>query len=386
MDSSVAAALLKERGYEVIGCFMRLGSEDGVEPAETSCRLDGAAGSERSAGASGRGRASGGGHASGGGGGGRGHKQGCCSVLDAADARLVAAQLDIPLYVVNFREDFGRIIRYFEDEYHQGRTPNPCVRCNQWLKFGRLARYAASIDADYISTGHYVRVVRDESGRALLQRGLHQAKDQSYALFGIDRAMVDRMLLPIGDYPKDQVREMARQRDLQVFEKPDSQEICFVPDQDYVGLLRRRQPERFGPGKLVDTSGKLLAEHQGHQSFTIGQRRGLPIALGYPIYVVHRDAASNTVVVGGKDDLLSPGLEADEANWLIDPPGDRFECTVKIRYNGRDVPATVERDGGDAFRVRFDEPQPAVSPGQAVVCYHGPTVLGGGWIRRALGA
>lgn len=358
VDSSVAAALLVERGYEVIGCFMRLGTPDGVEQDEQACRLDEP--------------------------GTKSHKQGCCSVLDAADARLVAAQLGIPLYVVNFRDEFGRIIEYFEEEYHRGRTPNPCVRCNQWLKFGRLADYAASIDADFVATGHYARVDRDEQNRPIIRRGRFVEKDQSYALFGIERRMLDRMMLPIGEYPKPEVRQMAEARGLQVFEKPDSQEICFVPDQDYAGLIRRRQPDRMMPGPLVDTSGKLLGEHHGHQNFTIGQRRGLPVSLGYPIYVVRRDPENNTVIVGQRDDIMGRSLEAGEANWLIDPPADEFACTVKIRYNRKDMPARVQIIDDQNFRVQFDEPQPAITPGQPAVCYLGDRLLGGGWIDRAL--
>ena len=277
VDSSVAAALLKDDGYDVVGCFMRLGSDDAAEAADGYDNLHDDCDPNTVK---------------------LGH-QGCCSLNDASDARLVAAMLDVPFYVLNFKKDFGRVIDYFVSEYNAGRTPNPCVRCNDWLKFGRMAAYARSIDADFIASGHYARIVHAPH-RTTLMRGRDRRKDQSYVLFGVGRDELHRMLLPIGDLEKDAVRQVAEQRGLPVFDKPDSQEICFVPDNDYARLVRRRTPQQVRPGAIVDEAGRVLGEHDGHQHFTIGQRRGLSVSLGHPIYVTHIDAQANTVTVGDR--------------------------------------------------------------------------------------
>ncbi|MHC5113365.1 MAG: tRNA 2-thiouridine(34) synthase MnmA [Planctomycetota bacterium] len=362
VDSSVAAALLLRAGYDVVGCFMRLGS-----PGETLDELqpydDAGVTCDPS-----RIRI--------------GH-QGCCSINDAADARLVAAKLDIPFYVCNFKKDFGRIIDYFVGEYNDGRTPNPCVRCNDWLKFGKLHDYARQIEADFVASGHYARIDATDPARPRLLRGVDHDKDQSYVLFGTPVSQLTEMLLPIGDLAKPKVRAIAEELDLPVFDKPDSQEICFVPDNDYAGLVRRRTPERMAAGEIVDTSGQRLGTHDGHQHFTIGQRRGIGVALGYPLYVVDKDPATNTITVGEKDDLRADGCVARESNWFVDAPRTARACTAKIRYNAAPVPATVRATADDALEVAFDEPQLAVAPGQAVVCYDGEQVLGGGWIETA---
>jgi tRNA-specific 2-thiouridylase len=357
VDSSVAAALLQREGYEVIGVFLRLGSPPGVQIAET-CDSSGAR-----------------------------HKQGCCSVLDANDAGRVAAVLGIPFYVLNFQDDFGRVIDYFVAEYNQGRTPNPCVRCNDWLKFGRLAAYARAIGADFLASGHYARIgVDPASGEKALLRGLDRAKDQSYVLFGMTRQTLDHTLLPIGEYEKHQVRATAEQMSLPVFDKPDSQEICFVPDQDYAGLLRRRDPASFREGELVTADGQVVGTHAGHQAFTIGQRRGVGVALGYPLYVVGIDAARNRVTLGRREQAESTGLVARHSNFLCPRAATArdLRCSVKIRYNHAPQPATVTATGADDFNVTFDAPQTAITPGQAVVLYDGDVVLGGGWIERAV--
>jgi tRNA-specific 2-thiouridylase len=366
VDSSVAAVLLKERGYEVVGCFMRLGSEDSVEAAQGYDNLPDACEPSPT--------------------GGKPHHQGCCSVNDASDARLVAAMLDIPFYVLNFKKDFGRIIDYFVGEYNAGRTPNPCVRCNDWLKFGKLHDYARSIDADYVATGHYARIEHANAGdRPRLLRGKDHRKDQSYVLFGSPLSRLSEMLLPVGELEKSQVRQIAQDHGLPVFDKPDSQEICFVPDNDYARLVRLRSPEQVRAGHILDTAGQVVGEHDGQQHFTIGQRRGLGVALGYPIYVTKRDAQANTVTVGSKEQLLAGGCTADEVNWLVEPAGRQWRrCEVKIRYNSPPVPGDVRATGADGLEVRFDQPVSAVTPGQAVVCYDGEVVLGGGWIDRAI--
>lgn len=361
VDSSVAAALLREQGYDVMGVFMRLGSPDGVEAPteETACETN--AGGKS--------------------------KQGCCSVLDAVDARRVAGMLDIPFYVLNFQEDFGRVIDYFVAEYNRGRTPNPCVRCNDWLKFGKLAQYAEAVGADYVASGHYARVgVDPTTGRNRLLRGRDHRKDQSYVLFGITQKALDHTLLPIGGYEKHQVRAMAEAWKLPVFNKPDSQEICFVPNQDYAGLVKRRSPNTFQQGQFVTVNGQVIGTHEGHQHFTIGQRKGLGVAMGYPIYVTDIDPESNRVKVGEKDELLKHSLVAHQINVLSEQlvnVGDSVRCEAKIRYNHDPQPAVVTRSGADEISVRFDEPQSAVTPGQAVVMYHGDEVLGGGWIDSA---
>lgn len=360
VDSSVAAALLLRQGYEVIGVFLRLGTPDGVEnhADETeSCSTE--------AGKS---------------------KQGCCSVLDAADARRVAGILGVPFYVLNFQEEFSRIIDYFVEEYNRGRTPNPCVRCNDWLKFGRLAQYAKAVGADFIASGHYARVgVDPQTGRRSLLRGRDRRKDQSYVLFGMSRETLDHTLLPIGDMEKPEVRAIAEELNLPVYNKPDSQEICFVPDQDYAALVRRRDPAAMRPGELVTSDGAIVGRHQGHQQFTIGQRKGVGVAFGHPIYVVEIDAQANRVTLGEKPALKRNALVAREVNWLGDSCNGAISmpCSAKIRYNAEPQPATVT-DGGGEIIVRFDAPQSAITPGQAVVLYDDDRVLGGGWIEKAM--
>lgn len=373
VDSSVAAALLLEQGYQVVGCFMRLGSDDEAEAADGYDNIrDETCDPAQSPGA-----------------GPKGHKQGCCSVNDASDARLVAAMLDVPFYVLNFKKDFGRIIDYFVDEYNAGRTPNPCVRCNDWLKFGKLHDYARSIDADYIASGHYAQIQSpgtpgNDTPHARLLRGVDHGKDQSYVLFGSPRDRLDEMLLPIGGMQKSQVRQLARDMNLLVGDKPDSQEICFVPDNDYARLVERRSPEEVNPGDIINAQGEVVGQHPGHQHFTIGQRRGVGVAFGYPIYVTDRDPATNTVTIGKQDDLLSQGLTASQTNWLVDDvPSDWRACDVKVRYNSPPTPGRFRVTGPDKLEVRFDQPVSAVTPGQAVVCYEGDQVLGGGWIDRA---
>jgi tRNA-specific 2-thiouridylase len=362
VDSSVAAALLLREGYDVVGVFMRLGSPEGVEAPAAAVESCDASGKS---------------------------KQGCCSVLDAADARRVAGMLGVPFYVVNFQDDFGRVIDYFVDEYNRGRTPNPCVRCNDWLKFGKLARYAQAVGADFVASGHYARIgVDPATGERVLLRGLDHRKDQSYVLFGMSREALGHTLLPIGGYEKPAVRAIAEELKLPVFNKPDSQEICFVPNQDYAGLVKRRSPQSFSAGKLVTGDGKVVGEHGGHQHFTIGQRKGVGVAFGYPIYVVDIDADSNTVTLGEREALLKSSLVARQINLLSSRLHGAvgLKCQAKIRYNHQPQAARVSQVGEDELRVEFDESQAAITPGQAVVLYDGEVVLGGGWIEKACSA
>ncbi len=355
VDSSVCAGLLVEQGYDVIGCFMRLGSDDSVEKVDTSAPV--ACSTAKP-----------------------GH-QGCCSVNDAQDARMVAGLLGIPFYVLNFRKDFGKIIDYFVSEYNAGRTPNPCVRCNDWLKFGKLLDYARSVDADYVATGHYARVDQTHPDGPRILRGMDTKKDQSYVLFGIKRQVLPGLMLPIGEMTKPVVRAHAERMGLPIFAKPDSQEICFVPDNDYAGLVKRRTPEKVTAGVVLDTQGNALGEHPGHQHFTIGQRRGLGVAKGVPLYVIQRDPVANTIVVGDKESLFSSSFTADQTNWMTDlPVGQPIRCQMKIRYNSQPVQGTLVIHPDGTVQGSFDQPVSAVTPGQAAVFYQDDQLLGGGWI------
>jgi len=381
VDSSVAAWLLRQAGHDVIGVFMR----HGVEPERSSTAGSGGAKS-----AEGR----------------------CCSAADAADARRVADLLDIPFYALNFDRDFGRIVDYFVDEYTAGRTPNPCILCNTWLKFGKLFEYANSVDARYVATGHHARLVSEKSekgtgpirattdaarrcppsGRSgeldlspfpalpALCRGRDAGKDQSYALFGIDRRLLGRLLLPVGEHRKDEIRRTAGRLGLRVAGKRDSQEVCFVPDGDHAGFVRTRRGHVDTSGEIVTTDGTVVGRHDGLERFTVGQRKGLGIAFGERRFVVRLEPDTRRVVVGTKDELARTEITAGGANWLIEQPTRPIRCQVKIRYRSRAVAATVEPLGGSRFSVHFDEPRHGVAPGQAAVCYQGDRVLGGGWI------
>lgn len=358
VDSSVAAALLTQRGYEVVGLFMRTGAH---EPAPTDACAPIAPPSKI---------------------------RGCCSAIDAADAERVADRLDIPFHALDFSDDFRRIKDYFANEYSRGRTPNPCVVCNTWLKFGKLWDYAQAVGADHIATGHYARIERNAAGAFDLLRGADPAKDQSYFLFGIDRKMLPRILFPVGDLPKHRVRELAAELNLGVHQKPDSQEICFVPSGDYIDFIRSHRPDSLGtPGPIVDESGRELGRHDGLAGFTIGQRKGLGVAVGEPRYVLALEPEANRVVIGPRELLQRTLLVAERVNWLVDePPTAPIRCEVKIRYLHQPAEAWVEPLAGDGgrgqarARVTFDAPQSAVTPGQAAVFHQGPRVLGGGWI------
>jgi tRNA-specific 2-thiouridylase len=292
--------------------------------------------------------------------------------------------LDIPFYALDFESDFSRIIDYFADEYLAGRTPNPCIVCNNWLKFGKLWAYGKQLEADFIATGHYAQIV-SPNGQAELHRAADPDKDQSYVLYGIRRSILPRLLFPIGGYRKEHVRALAREAGLSVHDKPDSVEICFVPDGDHAALIRRRRPELVTAGHIVDTEGHALAEHDGIERFTIGQRKGLGFAAGERRYVLRIVPSDNTVVVGDREELLARGLSASKVNWLLDvPPGEPFACAAKIRYRHSAAAATVTAMADAMARVEFVEAQSAITPGQAVVFYDGPRVLGGGWIEEAV--
>jgi tRNA-specific 2-thiouridylase len=345
VDSSVAAYLLKRQGYDVVGLFMRTGVEGAAD-----------------------GRAD--------------HKKGCCSATDAADARRVADKLDLPFYAIDFEREFAGVIDYFADEYLAGRTPNPCVVCNSSLKFGRLWAYGRQLQADYIATGHYARLETGPAGPEL-HRAADPDKDQSYVLFGLRREVLSHVLFPLGGYRKAEVRTLARAAVPGVADKPDSVEICFVPGGDHARLIRERRPDAATAGAIVDTAGRVLAEHDGYERFTVGQRKGLGFAAGGRRYVLKIVPGDNTVIVGDRQELLATGLVASGVNWLAREPAEPVACAAKVRYRHTPAAATVEALPDGLARVTFAEPVSAVTPGQAVVFYDGTRVLGGGWIELA---
>lgn len=347
VDSSVSAHLLVQAGYDVVGVFMRTGAHAEDDHCETTPRKI----------------------------------RGCCSAIDAGDAQRVADRLNIPFYALDFAEDFDRIKDYFVEEYLNARTPNPCVVCNTWLKFGKLWDYAQAVNADYIATGHYARCSHDH-GTARLLRGLDPGKDQSYFLFGLDYAILQRVLFPIGNMEKSAVRALAAEHDLGVQSKPDSQEICFVPDGDHHRFIQAHRPELIPrTGEVVDSRGTVVGTHPGISKFTIGQRKGLGIAMGTPHYVVELDPEANRVVIGSQELLLRPSLYANRVNWLMgEPPRHTLRCTIKIRYLHRAAAGLVTPLDEDRVLVEFDAPQSAITPGQAAVFHDNDHVLGGAWI------
>ncbi len=372
VDSSVAAHLLLEAGHQVIGVFMRHGEQStamcdstgvgassgvggkaavGDDPARITlpiARLD--------------------------------HKQGCCTAADAEDARRVADRLAIPFYAIDLNDEFSRIMDYFTAEYVRGRTPNPCVQCNNWIKFGKLFDYADSVGAEFVATGHYARL-EDCHGEVALVRGVDPGKDQSYVLFGIKRQYLSRMLLPVGDYHKPAIRELAATIGMNVAEKKDSQEICFVTSGRYDEFVKRRRAGEPTPGEFVTTCGEVVGTHEGIEGFTVGQRKGLGVALGERKFVVRIEPETNRVVLGDREELGRRELSAADCNWLTDvAPDASIRGLAQIRYNAGAAAAEFTRLRGNRLQVRFDESQFAVAPGQAVVCFAGERVLGGGWI------
>ncbi len=354
VDSSVAAAILRERGYDVVGVAMRLAPEG---PTPTVARRRGT----------------------------------CCSHQDFEDARRVAERMDFPFYVVDLRAEFGaRVIDNFVSEYLDGRTPNPCVMCNREIKFDRLHERAAALDADYIATGHYARIERDTRGRFHLLRAADATKDQSYFLFTLGQLELSRTLFPLGAMTKAEVRERARQLGLANADKAESQEICFVPDGDYAGFVERAAaPARPRSGHIVDNKGQVLADHNGVHRFTVGQRRGLGLSASAPLYVSEIRADSGEVVVGPRESLAAAGLFARDLSF-VDPDvivGGTIAVEARIRYRHPPLPATLAIQSGGRARITFtNECGPAVTPGQACVFYRGDEVVGGGFIEQALKA
>ena len=355
VDSSTVAAMLRAEGYNVVGLTMQLWNQR---------RLAGHEGMPE-------------------------HVQGrCCSIDDVYDARRVAEDLGIPYYVVNHEERFERdVVRPFIDEYLSGRTPIPCSLCNNHLKFDQLLITARQIGADMLATGHYARCEFDAArNRWLLRRAADPAKDQTYFLFGLTQEQLSRTLFPLGHMNKPQVRELAREHHLALAEKPDSQEICFVPGGDYkrfIDAYLNEQGEQLPDtsGELVTTDGKVLGHHEGVHNFTVGQRKGLGIATGSPLYVININGAEGKVTVGGNDDLLSRTLIARDLNWIaVDGLHEPIRVSAKIRHRHEPAPAVLENAPNGEVRVTFDQPQRAITPGQAVVFYQDDLVVGGGWI------
>lgn len=301
------------------------------------------------------------------------------------DAEKTAGKLGIKLHILDLRSDFERIFNYFCSEYTKGRTPNPCVLCNRYIKFGKLWDFARDHGAQLLATGHYARILK-QNGQAGLYEHVKPAKDQSYVLSMINKNILPNILLPMGERSKEQTRELAATLGLDAVHRAESQEICFIPDDDYVAVLEQRCPELVRKGNIVDSSGKILGEHNGVHRFTIGQRRGLGIAMGKPYYVVKIDAGTNTVTLGPKEEVMHRQLRATEVNWLIREPDSAFRAKVKIRYNDKGAPAKV-CPKEDSALVEFDEPISAVTPGQLAVFYiqEGKynRVVGGGWIDSA---
>ena len=343
VDSSVAAKLLTDAGFSCIGCTMKLyDNEDaGIPKANT-----------------------------------------CCSLDDVEDARSVAYRLGMPYYVFNLKDKFAEcVIDRFVDAYEHGITPNPCIDCNRYLKFRRLYDRAALMGCDAIATGHYVRIERGENGRYLLKKALDSSKDQSYVLYMLTQEQLAHTRFPLGTLHKTEARELADRLGFFNARKPDSQDICFVPDGDYAAFIRRHTGKADAPGDFVDESGRILGRHKGIAHYTIGQRKGLGIPSNQPLYVKAIDPKSNQVVLSENDALFSQQLTGENFNWIAwEAPPRQFRCSAKIRYRQTEQPCEVTVEENGSVQVLFDRPQRAITPGQAVVLYDGDTVLGGGTI------
>lgn len=363
VDSSVAAALLAEQGHDVIGVSMQLypSTRDHESPGLVVARSGQATPGEPDRWGT------------------------CCTMDDLLDARRVAATIGIPHYIVNFESQFGdHVIANFVREYVAGRTPIPCSHCNSELKFAELLDRARAYDADRLATGHYARIAQDDNGAYRLYRGADTSKDQTYFLFSLTQEQLSRAAFPVGHLDKDTVRAHAQRLKLHVTQKPDSQEICFVPDGDYARFVEKRAPDAARAGTIVDGEGRVLGTHGGVHRFTIGQRRGLGLSSTEPLYVTEIRPDAAQVVVGSRDDLGSVRLTATDVNWINGTaPADWLRVTAQIRHRHAAAPARVRRTDHGRAEVEFDAPQTAITPGQAVVFYNDDEVLGGGWIERA---
>jgi len=340
VDSSVAAALMLEAGYDVVGVTLKQWEGPGGEMPMA----------------------------------------GCCTVGDAEDARRAAAQLGVPYYVLDYVDDFRtEVVDRFGEMYAAGKTPNPCIECNRRVRFRALLERTDELGCDVLVTGHHARIRTDADGGHHLLKAVDDTKDQSYVLHMLDQESLARVKLPVGEMPKSQVRERAAELGLRTASKPDSQDLCFVGHGDYREFIREQFPDAAHPGTIVDTDGQVVGHHEGAVDFTIGQRKGLGVTLGEPRYVVDVDAATATVTIGRKQDLEAGGCTVEEVSFIAGRPPPVAEIAVKLRYRANPVPATLAA-AGDGWQVRFDRPQRAVAPGQAAVFYRGEEVLGGGTI------
>lgn len=345
VDSSVAAALLKDQGHDVIGMMLRLWSEPGKQASNR-----------------------------------------CCTPESMGLARRVAGKLGIPFYAIDVQEKFfDEIVTSFIQGYAQGITPNPCLNCNRYIRFGYLLNHAKSFGADYLATGHYARMQTDELGIHHLLRGIDSNKDQSYVLSVLDQAQLGSALFPVGEYHKADIRQLAMKYDLPVASRSDSQDLCFLAGDDYRNFLSRNAPEIFSPGSIVTLQGEVIGEHIGLANYTIGQRKGLGISSPVPLYVIDKDSQTNQLVVGSQNELGKSSLVAAEVNWISGiPPQQGFNATIKIRYRAKETPAYVVPDGIDRVRIKIQEPLRDITPGQAAVFYNGNECLGGGLIQPGM--
>lgn len=345
VDSSVAAYLLKEQGYDVIGVTMQIWQdEDPLAMAENG---------------------------------------GCCGLSAVDDARRVADMLGIPYYVLNFKKEFKKhVIDYFMEEYMHARTPNPCIACNRYVKWEAMLQRAMELGCDYIATGHYARVIQLANGRYALSKSVTAKKDQTYALYNLTQEQLSRTLMPVGGYEKEEIRQIAERIGLLVANKPDSQEICFIPDHDYAGYIKRETGKTFPEGNFVDIEGRVLGRHKGIVHYTVGQRKGLGLSLGAPAFVLELRPDTNEVVIGTDADTFHKGLLANQVNFMaIEGISGEKQVTAKIRYSHLGAACRIRMNGEDTVACEFDEPVRAITPGQAVVFYDDDIVVGGATIQ-----
>lgn len=346
VDSSVAAYLLKEQGYDVVGVTMQIWQDEDIENQEEN--------------------------------------GGCCGLSAVDDARRVANAIDIPYYVMNFKEEFqDSVIDYFVDEYQKGNTPNPCIACNRYVKWESMLSRCLKIGAKYIATGHYAQVIKLPNGRYTMKKAVGIRKDQTYALYNLTQHQLEHTLMPVGAYPKEEVRKIAEKINARIANKPDSQEICFIPDNNYAAFIEDYTNKKIEPGNFVDVGGQVIGVHKGIIHYTVGQRKGLGLSLGKPAFVVEIRPDTNEVVIGDNQDVFSDTLYANQLNFM---PFEKLEgelhVEAKIRYSHQPAPCMISMVDEDTVKVVFEEPQRAITPGQAVVFYDGDMLIGGGSIIR----